>query len=71
MDQAPKTDCRMPEELIAAFALNQNAQRVFQALPSSHQHEHIQYVVEAQKSETRARRAERTVENLLLRGVRN
>jgi hypothetical protein len=54
----------IPPELTEAFASSPNAREAFEALSYTHQREHVLYVTEAKKAETRARRAARTVERL-------
>lgn len=56
----------VPEELAAAFALKENrkAKEAFEAFPPSHRREYIEYIAEAKRTETRARRVARTVEAL-------
>lgn len=55
----------IPVELEAAFGSSPEARSAFEKLSCSHQREHVNYVSEAKKSETRLRRAGRTVEWLL------
>ena len=54
----------IPEELRAAFARDKRASEAFDRLPPSHQREVVGYVAEAKQSETRVRRATRTVSAL-------
>jgi uncharacterized protein YdeI (YjbR/CyaY-like superfamily) len=54
----------IPEELRAAFARDEAAWKAFDRLPPSHQREVVGYVAEAKKSETRERRATRTLSEL-------
>jgi histidyl-tRNA synthetase len=58
-------EVEMPEELAAALAASPAARAAFDALSYSHRREHAGYVAEAKQSETRQRRAGRTVERLL------
>ena len=55
----------LPAELRNALAECLEAQVAFDRLATSHQREHIQYVAEAKKPETRERRARSTVGRLL------
>ena len=55
----------LPDELSAAFVKYPAAKKTFLLLPPSHRKEHVKYVTEAVKSETRQRRAEKTIEFLL------
>lgn len=58
----------VPIEAALALKANEQASRAFHALPLSHQREHIQYILEAKKADTRARRAAKMVTVLLERG---
>ncbi len=65
-DQAER-DVEVPKELTAALKANPAARKAFEALSHSHRREHSIYVAEAKKSETRERRALKTVDSLLAR----
>lgn len=54
----------IPPELGAAFKAHPGAATAFAKLSYSHQREHVNYINEAKKPETRERRALRTVMNL-------
>lgn len=54
----------VPPELKAIFAEQPDAEAIFLKLSFSHQREHVNYIREAKKPETRRRRAARTIENL-------
>ncbi len=54
-----------PEELASALAGNAQARERFESLPSNHQVQYIEWITEARKPETRARRAAKAVEMLL------
>jgi hypothetical protein len=58
-------EVELPDELAKAFRRNRAAQRVFERLSYSHRREYAQHVAEAKRPETRARRAQRTIEQLL------
>jgi hypothetical protein len=60
-----KPKLTLPEELEKAFSVEPAAQEAFDRLATSHQREHLQYVAEAKKPETRLRRALATVDRLL------
>jgi uncharacterized protein YdeI (YjbR/CyaY-like superfamily) len=64
--RAKRPELPVPEELAAALALKKNkkAKEAFEALPPGHRRSHIEYIVEAKRPETRARRAAQTVERL-------
>lgn len=55
----------IPPELEAAFEYKQEARRVFEALPPSHRKQYLAWIGEAKREETRRRRVEGTLENLL------
>lgn len=54
----------MPPDLLAALASVPAAKARFDALPPSHRREHLAYINEAKKPETRARRIATTLEML-------
>jgi len=62
------TKVSIPDELTAALARNKAAQTAWESLPPSHQREHAKYVAEAKQTETRERRAAKTVETLAAAG---
>ena len=51
----------IPEDLAQALARDDLAHAAFRGMPPSHQKEHIGYITEAKKPETRARRVETTL----------
>ena len=53
-----------PTELASALAGDQEAREVFGSLPYSHQREYAEWVAEAQRPETRERRAAKTIDLL-------
>ena len=53
-----------PPELLAALAENPAAETAYAALPPGHRREYARWVGEAEKPETRAERAARTVRRL-------
>jgi len=59
-----KRGAQIPPELEAELKANPEAAAAFAKLSYSHQREHINYVAEAKKPETRERRALRTVMSL-------
>ena len=61
---AASGELELPDELAAALAASPAARKVFDALSYSHRREHVMYVAEAKKAETRERRAVRTIESL-------
>lgn len=54
-----------PPELATALANNPTARTAWNQLPPSHKREHIRFILEAKKPETRTRRAQKTIETLL------
>lgn len=63
LDSKPKTD-ELPTELAEAINRDVVAKRCFETMPPSHQREYVEYVAEAKKPETRAKRVERTLAKL-------
>src|SRR4051812_16675914 len=59
----PKTE--IPAELEKALAANRTAQLAFEKLSPSSRREHIRFVAEAKRPETRQRRAKRTVKEVV------
>ncbi len=53
-----------PPDLAAALAERPEARERWERLPPSHRREHLRYVDEAKRPETRARRIAKTVEDL-------
>lgn len=58
-------ELEIPVELATALAASPAARKVFDALSYSHRREHVMYVAEAKKPETRERRAARTIRALI------
>jgi hypothetical protein len=63
-DEEPR-EVEIPEELATALRRNAVARRYFESLSYSHRREYIRQITEAKRPETRARRAERTIEMLM------
>ena len=63
-DDVPR-EVELPDELATALRANRRAHRVFEGLSYSHRREYARYVAEAKRQETRVRRAERAIEQLL------
>jgi len=63
LDTAPRT-VAVPDDLAAALAARPDAKAAFDALSYSHQRAHVLAVESAKKAETRARRVEKTIEQL-------
>ena len=60
--KAPAAERPVPPELAAALAKNRAARAVFDAFPASHRREYIDWIADAKRDETRARRVEQAVE---------
>jgi uncharacterized protein YdeI (YjbR/CyaY-like superfamily) len=58
----PKPPPQAPADLLAALAADETAHRHFEAFPPSQRREYIEWVTEAKRAETRARRLAVTVE---------
>lgn len=63
-DDVPRV-VELPDELAKALRANRTARRVFEGLSYSHRREYARSVAEAKRPETRVRRAERAIEQLL------
>ena len=59
---AASRELEIPVELATALAASPAARKVFDALSYSHRREHLMYVAEERKGETRERRAVKTIE---------
>ena len=59
---APKPPPEAPPDLLAALAKNRKARTTFEALAPSHRREYVEWITEARRDETRARRLAQTVE---------
>jgi uncharacterized protein YdeI (YjbR/CyaY-like superfamily) len=60
--KAPKPEAEVPEELASALAANAVAQATFEAFPPSCRREYVDWVADAKRPETRARRVTQAVE---------
>ncbi len=58
----PKPPPRTPDELAAALAGNEAARRAFEAFAPSHRREYIEWIAEAKREETRAKRVAQALE---------
>jgi len=54
-----------PDDLVAALEGSEAAQQAWERLPYSHQKEYVQAIEEAKKPETRARRLEKALEEMI------
>jgi uncharacterized protein YdeI (YjbR/CyaY-like superfamily) len=59
---APKPAPKAPADPLAALAKNRKAKATFDAFPPSHRREYVEWIVEAKRPETRARRLETAIE---------
>ena len=69
-DPDPLPNDRVPADLARALRRNKTAGAAFKSLTPSHKREHVGFVVEAKKPETRARRIARTIDELAKRASR-
>jgi Bacteriocin-protection, YdeI or OmpD-Associated/Domain of unknown function (DUF1905) len=65
-DDAPR-EVAVPDDLAEALAGNDVARAAFDGLSYSHRREYVTSITEAKRPETRARRIERTIQQLLER----
>ena len=59
---AAKPAAKVPPELTAALAKNKKAKEKFDAFPPGHRREYVDWIVEAKREETRAKRVAQAVE---------
>ena len=59
--KGPKPAVRVPADLAAALKKSRRAAATFAAFPPSHRREYVEWIVEAKRSETRARRLAQTI----------
>lgn len=59
---AAKPPAAVPDDLAAALKKNAKARKAFEAFSPSHQREYIEWIVEAKRAETRAKRLATTLE---------
>ena len=64
-DDEPRPDDEVPPLLAAALARNAAARRAWDALAPSHRREHVRYVNEAKREETRRARVDKTIRALV------
>jgi hypothetical protein len=60
--KSPKPEAKVPADLVAALAKSAKAKKNFAAFPPSHRREYVEWVTEAKREETRAKRVAQTVE---------
>ena len=61
-EAAPKAPVDVPDDLASALAKQKTARAAFDAFPPSHRREYIEWIVEAKRDDTRARRVAQAVE---------
>jgi len=59
---APKPPPEAPADLVAALKKNATARKVFEGFPPSAQRDYVEWIVEAKREETRAKRLAQAVE---------
>lgn len=67
-DEAPR-EVEVPDDLAEVLARNGAARAAFESLSFSHKREYVRSVTEAKRPETRARRIELTIEQLVERAA--
>ena len=60
--RTPKKALEMPDDLSAALKKNKKASAAFESFPPSHRREYIEWITEAKREDTRARRVAQAVE---------
>lgn len=70
-DGKPKPPVEVPDDLAAALARNRKARATFEAFSPSHRREYVEWITEAKREETRAKRLATTLEWLAEGKVRN
>lgn len=61
-DGKPKPPVEVPDDLAAALARNRKARATFDAFSASHRREYVEWISEAKREETRAKRLATTLE---------
>lgn len=64
-DKKPKTELVVPDDLAAALAKNKSAAATFDKFSYSHRKEYVEWIEEAKRPETRAKRVGTTIEQLV------
>ena len=64
-DRMSNEQAGIPAELAEALSENETAEKILEALPSSHQNEYLRWIGEVKRAETRQRRAAKAVEMLV------
>jgi len=71
MKAVPKPAAEVPEDLAAALKKSAKARKTFDAFSPSHRREYIEWITEAKREETRAKRLATTIEWLAEGKARN
>ena len=59
---APKSEAKVPPELATALAKNRKAKAAFDAFPPGQRREYVEWIAEAKREETKAKRVAQAVE---------
>ena len=62
MDKKPRAKLDAPDDLLAALKANAQAKRHFEAFAPSKQRDYVEWIIEAKREETRAKRIAQAVE---------
>lgn len=62
MDKKPRPKLEAPDDLLAALKTNAEAKRHFEAFAPSKQRDYVEWIIEAKREETRAKRIAQAVE---------
>ena len=68
MSGGPRREMAVPHDLQIAPHDDPEAEAAFEKLPYSHQREYIDWILEARRADTRARRVDETVRAVVARG---
>jgi uncharacterized protein YdeI (YjbR/CyaY-like superfamily) len=60
--KAPKPEAKVPAELAAALKKNRKAAAAFERFPPGHRREYVEWIGEAKRDETKAKRVDQAVE---------
>jgi len=69
--KAPRPEAKVPSDLAAALKKNRKAASTFESFPPSHRREYVEWITEAKREETRAKRVAQAVEWLAEGKARN
>lgn len=60
--KTPKPEAKVPAELAAALKKNRKAAATFESFPPSHRRDYVEWIADAKRDETRAKRVAQAVE---------